>query len=381
MQFKSSRMLFSCVASALILLQPASAFCWGPVGHEAVGFLAEDMVSPQTQTALSQILGNVTLDQIANCADALRDASTDCAGLFDPPLQQDDLTAPWHFVNIPLSAEVSQTPATAAIDQYKDCDEAATGPTATAMQDSVEDCVRGQVQFAVGVLRAPAPELPAGAAPQQAQAQAASVLRRRRMALMYLVHLEADAHQPLHVTNDNDEGGNKEQVIFQGRRQSLHHLWDGAIGAQNAMNAKALAELLKKDLSRLPQSEIDGWTQGGLDAVINAGIGEGFNIAKNTIYPNYFAAKAASPGARAVPLGDDYQSQMQPIAFKRLQQAAVRLAFLLDQSLGQNPDFAAPQEKTSAMAGAWRKHGRLNLKKPDLSGATWDGRAPILPKN
>ncbi len=381
MRLKSGRTILSCAAGALILLQPAAAFCWGPVGHEAVGFMAEDMVTPQVQTALSQILGGVTLDQIANCADELREAGTDCAGLFDPPLQADDLTAPWHFVNIPLSAKVSQTPATAAIDQYKDCDEAASGPTAEAMKDSMEDCVRGQVQFAVQVLRAPAPELPADAAPGQVQAQAATILRQRRMALMYLVHLEADAHQPLHVTSDNDEGGNAEKVVFQGRRQSLHSVWDGVIGAQSAMDAKALAELLKKDLSQLPQSEIDGWTQGELDAVINAGIGEGFNIAKNTIYPDYFAAKAANPREPTVPLGDDYQSKMQPIAFRRLEQAAVRLAFLLNQSLGQNPDFAPSSEKSAAMAGAWRKHGRLNLKKPDLSGATWDGRASVLPKN
>jgi len=370
----------SWAAVALVLLQPAAAFCWGPVGHEAVGIVAEARLEPQVQLAMTRILGaGVGLAQIADCADVLRDADTDCAGVFDPPLQQDKLTSSWHFVNIPLDAAVSQTPATSDIDQYKDCDETASGPTAAAMQDSREDCVRGQIQFAMQTLRAPAPAPAPQASLAQVQAQSASVLRQRQMALMFLVHLVADSHQPLHVTDDNDAGGNQEHVIFQGRRRSLHQVWDGVIGAQSAMDAPALAKLLEQDLSRLPQDEIAGWTQADLEAVINAGICEGFGIAKNVIYPAYFAAKAASPDGRSVQLGQDYQNQMQPIAFKRLEQAAVRLAFLLNQSLGQNPDFASSfANQNTAAAGVWRRHGRLTLRKPKVSG-TWDGRTPVLP--
>ena len=381
MKFKTGRTAGRALwaAAALAFLPPAAGWCWGPVGHEAVGIVAEARLEPQVQMAMTQILGaGVGLGQIADCADVLRDADTDCAGVFDPPLRQDELTSHWHFVNIPLDAQVSQTPATAGIDQYKDCDETASGPTAAAMQDSRENCVRGQIQFAMQTLRAPAPAPAPQASSAQVQAQAASVLRQRQMALMFLVHLVADSHQPLHVTDDNDAGGNEEHVIFQGRRRSLHQVWDGVIGAQKAMNAQALAKLLEQDLSQLPQDEVAGWTPADLEAVINAGIGEGFGIAKNVIYPAYSAAKAASPDKRSVELGQDYQDQMQPIAFRRLEQAAVRLAFLLNQSLGQNPDFTSPTAHPGAAAGVWRKHGRLTLKKPNVSGKTWDGRTPVL---
>lgn len=47
-------------------------------------------------------------------------------------------------------------------------------------------------------------------------------------ALKFLVHFIGDVHQPLHLTS-RSRGGNSDFVIFQGRKMSLHSLWDGGL--------------------------------------------------------------------------------------------------------------------------------------------------------
>ena len=48
-------------------------------------------------------------------------------------------------------------------------------------------------------------------------------------ALKYLVHLIADLHQPLHLGNRKDRGGNNIRIIFRGKQTNLHALWDSGL--------------------------------------------------------------------------------------------------------------------------------------------------------
>jgi S1/P1 nuclease len=49
----------------------------------------------------------------------------------------------------------------------------------------------------------------------------------RRLALQFLLHLVGDVHQPLHASDDADEGGNLKRVSARGlHAASLHHYWD-----------------------------------------------------------------------------------------------------------------------------------------------------------
>ncbi|MEE4246806.1 MAG: S1/P1 nuclease, partial [Kangiellaceae bacterium] len=52
---------------------------------------------------------------------------------------------------------------------------------------------------------------------------------RRSLALKFIVHLIADLHQPLHVGNGTDSGGNKIRVKFFGRPTNLHRIWDSGL--------------------------------------------------------------------------------------------------------------------------------------------------------
>ena len=53
---------------------------------------------------------------------------------------------------------------------------------------------------------------------------------RRRTALRFLVHLVQDVHQPMHVADRNDRGGNNVQLRY-GRydNTNLHQVWDSGL--------------------------------------------------------------------------------------------------------------------------------------------------------
>jgi hypothetical protein len=53
--------------------------------------------------------------------------------------------------------------------------------------------------------------------------------RQRLEALKYIVHFVGDAHQPLHVSNNLDRGGNDLPVVFMGLQTNLHAVWDTSI--------------------------------------------------------------------------------------------------------------------------------------------------------
>ena len=51
----------------------------------------------------------------------------------------------------------------------------------------------------------------------------------RREALRFFVHFVQDLHQPLHVGENHDKGGNDLQVRFFNRGSNLHRVWDSSM--------------------------------------------------------------------------------------------------------------------------------------------------------
>ena len=140
---------------------------------------------------------------------------------------------------------------------------------------------------------------------------------------MYLVHFVADEHMPLHAVGD-DRGETRKSVTFMGVKKNLHSLWDDLImpedwRAQAKMDpapyVKTVEKYIPKDAASLTQGDF-----------IDAAVLESLAIAKDKILPRY--AKDHGAG-----LGEEYQKEMQPIAFKRLAEAGVRLAALLERDL------------------------------------------------
>lgn len=131
-------------------------------------------------------------------------------------------------------------------------------------------------------------------------------------ALLFLSHFVADLHQPLHVSFEDDLGGNRTAVYFFGLPNNLHGVWDFALLKQAGYEQdKVLAQAL---FAALPANQT--WTE--TDILDWANESAAITL---QIYQEY------KPGML---ISEPYLERYQPILEQRLQQAAVRLVYLLD---------------------------------------------------
>jgi hypothetical protein len=256
------------------LLFPLPSWAFHRVGHETTSYIAENRLSPSTMKSISQIIGaNEKLAAIAYWADEIR--------------PQRPETRPWHFINLPVRKEISQT----QVWQY--CPR--------------KECVLGQIQVDARTLT-----------------DSSTSRKEKDEALRFLVHFIGDVHQPFHCADDDDRGGNEKLIRFKGQPTNLHALWDGLISEDSAENSKALAAKLEPEIT---PEKAKTWAEGNETSWCM----ESYRIAKNIIYKNY------EPGPHdltKVNLGLDYYQQMRPIVEEQLKKAGVRLAKFLNQLLG-----------------------------------------------
>ena len=144
--------------------------------------------------------------------------------------------------------------------------------------------------------------------------------------LAFFVHIISDIHQPLHTTAitsrnhpDGDKGGNHYHVLYHGKKENLHHLWDDGVDLfdedASTMNAHLLATQIT---TQYPESYFgeqvfdlnpEDWSQ------------EGVILAKEHVY----LARENEP------LSADYIEDGHRIASQRVALAGYRLAEFLKQ--------------------------------------------------
>lgn len=158
----------------------------------------------------------------------------------------------------------------------------------------------------------------------------------RAVALAWVSHLVADAHQPLHCASravpgkpgELDAGGNLVTVVDAGRRPpdpiSLHRWWDdlpGHIGPGSPRFAKELVRLLQASLQVTDQDLTQppiGWIE------------ESFLIARDQVYPGLLP----DPGVPDIfIIRQDYWLDGRAISRARLALAGRRLAYVVSQAL------------------------------------------------
>lgn len=177
----------------IVLLLASPAWAWGCRGHQIVASIAAAHLQPAVAAQVRQILaipvspeaqhpcrGSAVLPpmaRVAGWADAIRTPATE----------------PFHFVDLPLDARRGHMNY-AAICQ--------------------SNCISAALNRFLAQLRAPTTSPP-----------------QRAVALRYVIHLVGDAFQPLHVSDNDDRGGNCVRTRLPGsrRRSDLHADWDSQI--------------------------------------------------------------------------------------------------------------------------------------------------------
>jgi len=244
---------------------PSLALAWGPSGHRMVAELAQARLQPGTAAQVRSLIGSPSLADIATWADDLReDPSRRALGR---------ATAPLHYINF--------GGADCRYDAARDC------PGGS--------CVVGGIERYAGVL-----------------GDRTRSKEERAEALRFVVHLVADAHQPLHAGYRADRGGNRFQVQLDGRGTNLHAVWDTPVLASRRLGWRRHA----RELARMPLPAATGtparWAEESCRMTRDDGI---------------------YPAAHRV--DKRYLTRMRPLAEYRVRSAAARLAAVLERSLAR----------------------------------------------
>ncbi len=160
------------------------AWAWGDRGHVVAAAVAEARLSDKAREGVRDLLDGRSLADVRLCtwADQIKRSAH-----YKRKYPKSDL---WHFVDVPFIA--------AKFDRDRD------GQGGHNVLDAIERFRK--------ILKTSAE------------------VEERKEALLFVIHLVADLHQPLHTTErEADRGGNLLKVTFPGAedpRLNLHRVWD-----------------------------------------------------------------------------------------------------------------------------------------------------------
>jgi len=150
----------------------------------------------------------------------------------------------------------------------------------------------------------------------------------RSYALVWLIHLVGDVHQPLHAAarftanqKDGDDGGNGVKLTNrQGTAvSSLHSFWDGLLGDNDVEDAIALGDALLEELG----------TPAGADVTdVATWIDESFQLAQQSAYVSPIKSDGSPSRTNST-----YRGNARALAEKQVVLGAHRLARLINDSV------------------------------------------------
>jgi hypothetical protein len=254
-----------------------NAWAWGDEGHKIVCEIAMRLALPNTRAEIRRLIkGDEEFD-------FFRDSCT----WPDHPRKR----APDHFINLPRDSQ---------------------GLTANTCPGNGE-CVLRAIQTDFAVLKSD------DASDDE-----------RLASLKFLGHWVGDIHQPLHVSFEDDRGGN--EITVSGEcNGKLHAAWDTClvqIGVGESVVAAA-NDLVKS----ITPAKREKWVHAELFEWAN----ESFAIAEGA-KAKYCVRQGNScdaPPSGSVRIDERYVDANVPLIREQLQKAGVRLAHLLDEALGK----------------------------------------------
>ena len=152
---------------------------WGQIGHRVTGQIACNHLSKKARKNVEKVLGGYSIAMVSNFMDEIKS---------NPAY---DSLSPWHYCTIPDGQSYDGPP----------------------KEGDVIQAIRAYIKL-----------LKSRDLGKEEEA----------FALKCLIHLVGDIHQPLHVGNGTDRGGNDVKVTYFWQSSNLHRVWDtGIIDGQN----------------------------------------------------------------------------------------------------------------------------------------------------
>ncbi len=162
-------LISSCYFTTIVL-------AWGQTGHRVVGEVAQHHLNEKALKKVENILGKESLAIASTWMDEIRSDS------------EYNYTHDWHWVTIPDSTTYSNT-----IKNKK-------GDVIVEINHIIKELKKHQLSA-----------------------------EKEQTDLKFLIHLVGDVHQPLHVGNGKDKGGNEVKVKWFWKNTNLHRIWDSGM--------------------------------------------------------------------------------------------------------------------------------------------------------
>lgn len=282
-------MRISAIVGLILLAVPAPALAWGDYAHRLIATIAEAELTPAARAEVRRILVQGAAVDTPTCPLAtMADASVwpDCVrGLGE----RFAFSAPWHYQNIDICLP---------FDGTAKCPD--------------DNCVTAQipVQLAIAANRKASPAA-------------------RAQALAFVVHFVGDMHQPLHIGDKHDRGGNDVRAAYGAKapeRMNLHRVWDSDLAERALTEPPAI--VAGRDAARMQahaSGSIADWAR------------ESWDLSRTIAYPqlrDYPDTCPAKSDLRPV-VDAAYVRAATPAVRLQVERAGVRLAMLLNGALGR----------------------------------------------
>ncbi len=271
-------MYSSCIPLLLLgLLCTQHAVAWGSLGHRVTGHIAESMLTPHAARQVQQLLGEEPLPAAATYMDTQRKNLSERW----PAAER------WHYDNRPVCSRETGycrdgNCATRQIDQFR-----------TVLADTTRS------------------------------------RDERALALRLLLHMLGDVHQPLHMADNADRGGNDLNVRLHagGQRYRLHEVLDTVLLRElmGRQRIGAYASSLRQRYS----AQLRGWQQGNLQTWTQ----QTHQLAVTRTYGALPAFACGNRINQTITLPDSYVQDARHYLPEQLARAGARIAAVLNATL------------------------------------------------
>ena len=199
---------------SVCLLLPQRSAAWGMEGHRITGQIADSYLTPKAKKAIHAILGDTSIAIASNWADFIKSDST---------LHYLDS---WHYINLEDNLSYD------AMKAYLNKDTSTDAYT--------------KLNFLATQLKNK--KLP---------------LDSQRFYLRMLIHIAEDLHQPMHVSREEDLGGNKIKLLWFGEHTNLHSVWDEKLISYQQLSYTEYTDVInhatKQHVTEWQQQPISQW--------------------------------------------------------------------------------------------------------------------------
>ncbi len=277
-------------ALAIMLAAPSPAFAWGFYAHGKTAEIGEANISPSARAEIARLLRSEALLGTPECSLATLEEASVWPDCVRRTRWRWGYTAAWHYRTTPI------------------CE--AYNPRANC---SGGNCVTAQIERSHRML-----------------ADESLPDHIRLEALAFMVHFAGDIHMPLHSGDKGDRGGNDRETDY-GIVPSLnlHWIWDGPL-AERAITSGERPVV--RSYSPAERSELGGGSPADWGR-------ESWKIARDFVYPTAFDTQdvCGTELPRKTALSQEDIVKGVPIARRRVQQAGIRIAELLESAFAPGP--------------------------------------------